>query len=69
MICLCFAGGKTGRSLMSICSSVWQYFLPYFKASRAVFGRRFAYRYSLYLSQLIEVVVSDDCDEVATAGI
>ena len=55
---------------MSMRYSTWEYFLPYFKASRAVFGRRFAYRYSLYLSQFIGVAVNDDDDDDdATAGI
>jgi hypothetical protein len=39
--------------------------LPYFKANRAVFGRWFAYKYSLYLSQSTALVV----DGNATVGI
>lgn len=69
MICLCFAGGRMSRSLMSMRSNTYEYFIPYFKANRAVFGRRFAYRYSMYLCQFI-VVVNDNGDEdYATAGV
>ena len=54
---------------MSMRSNTYEYFIPYFKANRAVFGRRFAYRYSMYLCQFI-VVVNDNGDEdYATAGV
>jgi hypothetical protein len=40
MICLCLASARTSKSLISIHSNTYEYFLPYFKANRAVFGRR-----------------------------
>jgi len=40
-----------------------EHFLPYFKANRAVFGRRSEYKYSLYLVQFIGVVVIIDADD------